>query len=416
MNPPGLAERFELVWSELGAIGRSPAGGFDRFAWTGAGLRLRDWFHGAAAARAMDVEQDRNGNLWAWWGRAGRESAGSSAAAVVTGSHLDSVPGGGAFDGPLGVLGGFLAVDELRSGPDGQDGPPPRPVAVACFTEEEGGRFGVACLGSRLMTGDIAPGRALALTDASGTTLAEAMRRAGADPARLGTDEARLPAIGAYVELHIEQGRRLADLGAPVGVGTGIWPHGRWRIGFDGEANHAGTTWLDDRHDPMLPFAATVAEARAAAAAHHGLATIGRAEINPNATNAVAASVRAWLDARAPDTPSLRRIVADVRAAADRIAAGHGVRVAIDEESVTELVTFDPALRERIGSLLGGPPEIPTGAGHDSGILAARVPTAMLFVRNPTGISHSPAEDASRQDCLAGVRALAAVLKDLAWD
>jgi N-carbamoyl-L-amino-acid hydrolase len=166
----------------------------------------------------------------------------------------------------------------------------------------------------------------------------------------------------------------------------------------------------------MLPFAATVAETRAAAAAHQGLATIGRAEIKPNATNAVPESVRAWLDARAPDTASLRGIVADVRTAAGRIAAGHGVTVAIDEESVTEPVTFDSALRERIGSLLGGPPEIPTGAGHDAGILAARVPAAMLFVRNPTGVSHSPAEHASRQDCVAGVRALAAVLKELAWD
>jgi N-carbamoyl-L-amino-acid hydrolase len=413
MSRDGLAARFDEAWSELDGIGRGPAGGFDRFAWSDAGLQLRDWFRRAAAAREMDVEQDRNGNLWAWWGRGNGGGTEGTARAVVTGSHLDSVPGGGAFDGPLGVAGGFLAVDELRSGP----GPPPaRPVAVACFTEEEGARFGVACLGSRLLTGDIAPGRARALADASGTTLAGAMRRAGADPAGLGADETRLAGIGAYVELHIEQGRRLAGLGAPVGVATGIWPHGRWRLSFEGQANHAGTTLLDDRHDPMLPFAAAVAEARAAAAAHRGLATIGRAEIRPNATNAVAESVWAWLDARAPDTLSLRGIVADVAAAAGRIAAGHGVTAGVVEESVTQPVTFDPSLRERIGSLVGGAPGIPTGAGHDAGILAGRVPAAMLFVRNPTGVSHSPGERASREDCLAGVRALAAVMRDLAWD
>jgi N-carbamoyl-L-amino-acid hydrolase len=378
---------------------------------------MGDWFRRAGAARGMDVEQDRNGNLWAWWGR---ETGGRTAGAVVTGSHLDSVPGGGAFDGPLGVVGGFLAVDELRARPGGHRpqpfGPPARPIAVACFTEEEGGRFGVACLGSRLMTGEIAPGRARDLTDAAGTTLAGAMRQAGSDPALLGADEDRLTAIGAYVELHIEQGRRLADLGAPVGVGTGVWPHGRWRAGFEGQANHAGTTLLDDRHDPMLPFAATVTAARSAAAAHGGLATVGRAEVRPNATNAVAGSVRAWLDARAPDAVSLRRIVADVRAAAGRAAAGHGVEMAFDEESVTQAVTFDPALRDRISALLGAPPEIPTGAGHDAGILADRLPAAMLFVRNPTGVSHSPAEYASREDCAAGISALAAVLKKLAWD
>ena len=407
MTAPGLAGRFGQAWSELGAIGRSPGGGFDRFAWTATGARLRDWFLRAAADRGMDAEQDRNGNLWAWWGRPGEAGA-----AVVAGSHLDSVPGGGAFDGPLGVAGAFLAVDELQSG---SGGPPPRPVAVACFTEEEGARFGVACLGSRLLTGGIAPQRARGLADAAGTTLAGAMRQAGGDPAGLGADEPRLASIGAYLELHIDQGRQLAGRGAPVGVGSGIWPHGRWRLTFDGQANHAGTTGLDDRHDPMLPFAATVAETRAAAAAHQGLATIGRAEIWPNATNAVAGSVRAWLDARAPDAPSLQGLVADVRAAAGRIAGGHGVKFAAAEESVTGPVTFDPALRERIGALLGGPPDIQAGAGHDAGILASLVPAAMLFVRNPTGVSHSPAEEAPLEDCLAGVRALAAVLKDLAW-
>src|SRR5439155_5798008 len=152
------------------------------------------------------------------------------------------------YDGPLGVVSAFAAVDELRA----RGVAPAKPVAVVAFADEEGARFGVACLGSRLLTGTIEPAGALALADADGVTLAEAMHAAGADPAAAGPDEDLLGRVGAFVELHVEQGRGLVELGAPVGVATGIWPHGRWRYRFTGEANHAGTTRLADRRDPML--------------------------------------------------------------------------------------------------------------------------------------------------------------------
>ena len=174
------------------------------------------------------------------------------AGAVVTGSHLDSVPDGGAFDGPLGVVTAFAAIDLLRE----RGKAPVRPLAVAAFCEEEGARFGVACLGSRLLAGAIEPARARALTDSGGTTFAEAMTAAGHDPGALGPDQALVAGIGAYVELHIEQGRALADLDAAIGVAERIWPHGRWRLTFTGRADHAGTTRLSDRRDPMLAAAA----------------------------------------------------------------------------------------------------------------------------------------------------------------
>jgi beta-ureidopropionase / N-carbamoyl-L-amino-acid hydrolase len=264
------------------------------------------------------------------------------------------------------------------------------------------------------VTGDLDPDRARGLRDQDGTTLAEAMRAEGADPEALGADPERLARIGAFVELHVEQGRYLADTPFAVAVGDRIWPHGRWRLTFDGAADHAGTTALTDRQDPMLAFAATVLQVRQAAARLEARGTVGRVRITPNGTNAIPSRVEAWLDARAGDEATVRALVADVAAHARDRAAPDGIEVTVIEESFSPDVTFTPGLAIRLAGLLGGAPVLPTGAGHDAGILAAAgVPTAMLFVRNPTGVSHSPAEHADRADCHAGVEALAAVLTNL---
>lgn len=405
--PPTVAEPFRRAWDSLAPIGRDESsGGYRRFAWTEADLACRAWFAEQAQARGMLVEEDGGGNLWAWWGEPGP-------GAVVTGSHLDSVPDGGAYDGPLGVVSALLAVDLLRE----RGTRPARPLAIVVFSAEEGARFGVSCLGSRLLTGLVDPGAARDLTDVDGVTLAEAMRAAGADPDSLGPDSDRLGGVAAFVELHIEQGRRLADLGAPVGMAEAIWPHGRWRLDFTGKADHAGTTRLADRADPMLPFASTVLAAREAAGRTGAVATLGRMRVEPNGTNAVPSAVHAWLDARAPDDGTVVALVAEITAAAEHAGAEHGVTVVAARESYSPVVTFDAALRERLTSVLASrgieAPGLPTGAGHDAGILSAAVPAAMLFVRNPTGVSHSPDEHADRGDCLAGVDALATALEAL---
>ena len=223
--------------------------------------------------------------------------------------------------------------------------------------------------------------------------------------------------FSAFVELHIEQGRGLADRDSPVALGTAIWPHGRWRYAFRGEANHAGTTRLVDRHDPMLPFAATVIAARRIARDTDGLATFGRVSVEPNATNGVPSAVNAWLDARAPDAPTLQTIVDAIESEAASVATLHDVSVDITSESYSPEVRLDDALRGRMAEALAAEgvavPELSTGAGHDAGILAAVIPTGMLFVRNRTGVSHSPMESADLADCLDGVSALATVLEEL---
>jgi N-carbamoyl-L-amino-acid hydrolase len=385
------------MWGDLAPLGRDAAtGGYRRFAWTGTDAVLREWFRGEAERRGLDVVADRAGNLWAWTANPDAEGPG-----LVVGSHLDSVPDGGAFDGPLGVVSAFAALDLLRD----RGAELSRPLGIACFADEEGARFGVACAGSRLLTGVLDPDRARSLTDDDGTTMAEAMAAADHDPAGLGRDEATLRRIGTFLELHVEQGRGLVDSGAAVGVASSIWPHGRWRLDLHGRADHAGTTRLADRDDPMLRLATSVLAARAAAERHGTVATVGKVRVLPNGVNAIPSSVTAWLDARGPLEDAVRAVVADVGAAAGADPV---------EESWTASTEFDAALRDRLATLLAAP-VLPTGAGHDAGILsAAGVPTAMLFVRNPTGVSHSPAEHAEPADCHAGVDALARAIEALA--
>ncbi|MEV6959218.1 allantoate amidohydrolase [Streptomyces sp. NPDC051207] len=398
------------MWRELLPLGRHPeSGGYRRFAWTGADADCRAWFEQQARSRGLSYEVDRNGNQWAW---AGDPADGN---AVVTGSHLDSVPDGGAFDGPLGVVSAFAALDELR----GRNARLTRPLGIVNFGDEEGARFGLACVGSRLTAGQLTPEQARRLTDGDGITLPRAMEAAGFDPDAVGPDPERLDRIGAFVELHVEQGRALDLTGDPVGVAGAIWPHGRWRFDFRGEANHAGTTRLADRRDPMLPYAETVLAARREASLAGAVATFGKIAVEPNGVNAIPSLVRGWLDSRAADQAGLDRVVDGVERAARAYAAAHGVDLDVVRESFTPVVEFDHALRDELARILGTDtdlkvPVLGTGAGHDAGILSGRVPTAMLFVRNPTGVSHSPAESAAEDDCVAGVLALADVLEGLA--
>ncbi len=391
------SERVLDLLQDLAPVGRDPrTGGYVRPGFGGAERECLTWFLAEADARGLTVERDGNGNTVAWW----RPADTSREGGVVTGSHLDSVPQGGAYDGPLGVASALAAVDVLRE----RGLVPQRPLGVAVFAEEEGSRFGLACLGSRLMVGGLNPIRLTDLRDAAGTTAAEAIE-AIALPGPPGPSDL-LNTPSAFVELHVEQGRDLVNRGAAVALATSIRPHGRWRLELAGRADHAGTTLLADRDDPTLRLADAVLAARAEAQRAGVVATIGRLTVEPNATNAVPSHVRAWLDVRGADEDLVRRVVAAVGAAA-------GVEPV--EESWSAEARFADDLRERLASALGDVPQIPTAAGHDAGVIAQfGVRTAMLFVRNPTGVSHSPAEHAEPGDCVAGVTALADVLEELA--
>ena len=226
---------FDTLWPTILEVGRNAGtGGYRRFAWSDADLTLREWFTGCAESRGMDVEVDRNGNMWAWWMPPGW--TGDPRGAFVTGSHLDSVPDGGAFDGPLGVVSAFSAIDIVRE----RGVVPTIPVAVVAFSDEEGARFGVACVGSQLSTGALSADRARGLRDIDGITLAEALARIGRDPQHLGEDPHLVDRVGVFIELHVEQGRALDLVDAPLAVASAIWPHGRWEFTFSAKPTTPG--------------------------------------------------------------------------------------------------------------------------------------------------------------------------------
>ena len=406
-----MPDDFEQMWGALAPLGRSAdSGGYFRQPFTSVESELRSWFREQCAARGLSVEADGNGNLLAWW--APSVELVETTDAVLIGSHLDSVLDGGAYDGPLGVVSSLAAIDLLRS----RGVSPTRPVAVGAFAEEEGSRFGIACLGSRLATGTTTPEAARELRDRDGVPLLDAMSDADVSP-DLGRAD-WVDRIGCFLELHVEQGRDLVDRDAPVGLATEIWPHGRYRFDFTGAANHAGTTRMEDRNDPMLSFAMTALAAGKQARATEQRATFGRVDVAPNGTNAIPSRVTAWLDARCDSEEALVRLVAEIKRQGVERADRDGTRLEVTAESVSGAVAFDRELTHSLvaglGDRWGDVPVIPTMAGHDAGILsAAGVPTAMMFVRNPTGISHSPEEFAPMSDCLTGVEALADALEVL---
>lgn len=427
---------FEQMWRDLTPIGRSTqSGGYFRQPFAAAERECQAWFIHEASRRGLRIQTD-GWNTIAWWDPADRLDTGvvpqptslgdavlSDAApgastreaatvgrganrariqtpdrAVLTGSHLDSVLDGGAYDGPLGVVSALAAVDVLRD----RGITPARPIGVGVFAEEEGSRFGLACLGSRLATGAARWTDVEALTDPDGVRLGDVVEA---------PTPGLLDSVGCFVELHVEQGRDLVDRNTPVGYASRIWPHGRYRFEFTGEANHAGTTRMADRHDPMLTYAMTALAANKQARLAEQRATFGRIEVQPNGTNAVPSAVTAWLDARAESQEDLDEMLAAIERLAHERAGRDGTTLTLTAESVSREVRFDEDLTARLGGEL---PVIATAAGHDAGILAqAGISTTMLFVRNPTGVSHSPAEHAEMADCVAGVEALADALEEL---
>ena len=401
-------------------------GGYTRPVYSTPELELREWFTTEASRRGLAVERDHNGIIWAWWDLPGPSSAEPRRGALVTGSHLDSVPGGGAFDGPLGVAAALAAHDILAAREAAGDLQRNRAMAIAVFPEEAGSAFGVACLGSRLLTGAIEQARALNLRDASGTTFADASRAQGLDPAAMGRDEGALARIGDFVELHVEQGLGLngedhtdaAGRGPAVAVASSILGHGRWRFSVSGQGNHAGTTLMTDRADPMVAAAQMVLAVRKTAAGQaDARATVGRLEPVPGGTNVIASRIDFWMDVRHPDDAITASLVERIHGQAQKIAAFEGCSVTMTEESSSGTVHFDATLTRTLQNSVQrstpGAPALSTGAGHDAGVLAAEVPTGMLFVRNPSGISHSPEEYVEDEDASAGTAALADTLEDL---
>ena len=353
---------------------------------------LRAWME----SLGMSVSVDSAGNL-----RGHYPGVRPDAPRLLVGSHLDTVPCAGAFDGVLGVVLGIAVVESLngRRLPFG--------IEIAGFSEEEGVRFGVPFIGSRALIGTV-DAALLEKKDARGCTVAQAIRDFGLDPSRVSEAILKGPVLG-YVEFHIEQGPVLDQLGFPVGVVEGIAGQTRARVSFRGRANHAGTAPMHLRHDAVAAVAEWILAVEREARATPGLvATVGQVEAIPGASNVIAGEARASLDVRhatdAQRAAGMDRIVA----AAQDIARRRELTFECSARQEQVAVACDPNLvmaMEKAVERAGLPlHRLTSGAGHDAMILAQKVPVAMLFLRSPGGISHHPDESVRPQDVAAALQ------------
>jgi beta-ureidopropionase / N-carbamoyl-L-amino-acid hydrolase len=379
-----LSARLEA----LVPIGRGECG-TTRLAWSAEDAAAGDWFRAQAAMSGLTVERDPAGNLWAvpdtpppWW---------------ALGSHLDSVREGGSFDGALGVAAAFEVAASAGA-----------PLAVISFADEEGARFNTPTFGSRALTGVLDPS-VLDRVDAGGVRLRDAMSSAGVDPAGLGAAPEWLARLRGFLELHIDQTTELQRAGAPAGVVRALVTRTRIRADVEGRADHAGTTPPGERRD-ALGAAARLIVAALDAAGDGLVATASRVEVEPNALTTVPARARVWLDARAPEPDRVEKWRRAVE------VTDVGLPVELSVESYSPGCEFDAGLRSRLvalGERLGRPAlELHCYAGHDAGLLAARLPAAMVLVRNETGVSHSPEEQVDLDDAAFGAELLLRLVEE----
>jgi len=342
--------------------------GTTRLAWTDEDAAAGEWFAARAAEVGLTVHIDPAGNRWAvpdaappWWG---------------VGSHLDSVRAGGRYDGALGVCAGFAVAEHA-------------PVAVIAFADEEGARFNTPTFGSRALTGALDPS-VLERRDDDGVRLADAMQAAGVDPGGVARAPQWLRRLQGFLELHVDQTPDLARFAVVRALAARV----RVQADLHGRADHSGTTRRGERSDALLAAARLVVAADELAS-DDMVVTASRILVEPNALTTIAAHVRLWLDARAEAPDSLDAWLAKLPDTAELTVA-----------SRSDGVTFDPALRVK----LGDPEGVVCFAGHDAGILAERIPAAMVLTRNPTGVSHSSEEAADLGDAAAAADAILEVV------
>jgi hydantoinase/carbamoylase family amidase len=363
-----------------------------------------DLVAGWMRAAGLEVSRDAAGNLY---GRLPGAEPGEPE--VWSGSHLDSVPRGGRFDGALGVVAAVEALRRIAA----TGARPRRTLAAVAFRDEEGWRFGRGFFGSRAVAGALEPGT-LDTPDADGVTVRAALERLSLAVEEPGGGLVALPR--AFVEVHIEQGPVLADRDAPLGVVESIAGLIELDVRFHGREGHAGTTPMHLRRDAGAAAARFhVAVTEAAAEIDGAVATIGRLALEPGASNVIPGLSRMVVDARAPDDDRRDRLAAVIRREADRAAERHGCRAEVTVTARNAAVIADARVRAALAAAAPGAPVLPSGAGHDAQVLAAAgVPVGMLFVRSLAGgISHSPLEESGAEDVAGAVAALTAALTEL---
>lgn len=392
--------------NELALIGRTADGGVTRVAWSPEIFAAYDWMAERFRDLGLDVEIDPGGNL------VGRWTASQGQAAVVVGSHLDTVPSGGRFDGVLGVVAALHAVAQLKE--EGYE--PARPLWIAAFMDEEGTRFDTALFGSRALVGDDLSALG-SRADSAGTTLREAMAATGYDFDRVPL-ACRIADIATYLELHIEQGPVLESEGQRLGVVTSIVGVRSYRASFRGEPNHAGTTPMHLRRDALAGAAGVVLALREEVrGTKDATANVGKIRVDPGGSNVIPGTAEFSIDVRATTSAKLAQLDRRVEKIVKRIAAEESLVPQLELMFALEPLELDPTLIEVLERAAASEgvlaKRMPSGAGHDAMVVGRHVPAAMLFVPSRRGISHAPDEDSRPEDVELGVRVLTAALREL---
>jgi ureidoglycolate amidohydrolase len=404
------AERLTRELAKLAEYSDAPAPAVTRVVFSETDLKARGYLKGLCLEAGLAVREDPAGNTFARW-----PGTGANEPAVGAGSHVDAIPHSGRYDGTVGVLGGLEAIRALRrSGIQ-----PRRSIELLIFTSEEPTRFGIGCLGSRLLCGSLDASAGARLHDRDGKSLDEVRARAGFSG---DLSEVRLPAghYSAFVELHIEQGPLLERRGIPLGVVTAIAAPSSLRISIEGEGGHAGAVLMPDRHDALAAAAEIVLAAEQSAkstGAIDTVATAGVCDVFPGAVNSIPSRVRLELDVR--DTLESRRdgVLRRIQEICDQVAAKRGVTISSEVLNADAPAECDPQVVEaltRAATKHGlAFDRMVSRAYHDSLFMSRIAPTAMLFIPCRAGVSHRPDEYSSPEEIARGALVLAETLLEL---
>ncbi|MFM7196722.1 MAG: M20 family metallo-hydrolase [Chloroflexota bacterium] len=402
--------RIEAELAHLGTFTEAPPPAVTRVLWTPTDLAGRAYVRTLLEAEGLMIRTDPIGTIFARW-----HGTEGSLAPVATGSHVDAIPNAGRYDGCYGVVGAIEALRGLRRA----GFVPRRSIDVVVFASEEPTRFGVGCLGSRLMTGAMSADAARALRDADGVSVEDARLAAGhggdLEAVRLSPGE-----IAAFLELHIEQGPVLEQLGIPVGIVTAIAAPTTLRVTVHGEGGHAGALLMADRHDALAAAAEVVLAVERTAHASGStdtVGTVGQMAVFPGAVNGVPSRVDLSVDVRDIDGARRDATVGAILASMNEVAARRGVRIEVATLSDDPPATMDPWLVDVLDVAANdagvATHRLPSRAYHDSLFMPRACPTAMLFVPCRDGVSHRPDEFATEADMADGVRVLAHALARL---
>lgn len=403
-------ERLALRLSHIAKIGLTSEMGSSRIGYSDEERQAKELVGEWMKEAGLKVREDAAGNVI---GRLNGKQ--NELPAIMSGSHVDSVPNGGHFDGVLGVLTALEVVEAWKE----LNYEPIRPFEVVIFSDEEGSRFNTGLTGSKAMMDEVELNSLMSLRDHEGVSFEEVLERNGLSAARFLNSTRNFNELAAFIEVHIEQGKQLEKNDKPVGIVTGIAGLYGLEVSFKGLADHAGNTPMNDRRDALVAASEFILNIRSLPeqVSSSAVATVGRLQVHPNGTNVIPGEVKLSVDIRDIYQDSLDELVSLIIKEAEEVSVKHMVGVKWTETLKVDAVPIQKDMQKMQAESLEQnqicPTYIPSGAGHDAMIMGRHMPIAMFFVRSEGGISHNPEEWSSLNDCVTGVHVLKNFLEKL---